>query len=265
VHGVVCNDGFSISFQPYQKDWEAVLHHHPHSTADKSSIAPVNGHRQNGVNGVNASSPPKPIEFRRKVLMKHVPIITREGPEDVTSPMTKLLKEQEKLSQPQVIPVVEVYPVKLNYTVIDGKNQNPSHGFVLVSQRTKTHDALQDLMKIAAPMTSSSCKRVWSMRVVSGTQKGDGFEAVELSSLGGKLMRKGEDEKPAEMLTGEWWSTHGDTDAIKEMDVLVEVKRPNETWPRQSLELENRIQVSPIFFDICKNSTFLIGRNPFCF
>jgi hypothetical protein len=78
-------------------------------------------------------------------------------------------------------------------------------------------------------------------------------------------MRKGEDEKPAEMLTGEWWSTHGDTDAIKEMDVLVEVKRPNETWPRQSLELENRIQVSPIFFDIFKNSTFLIGRNPFCF
>jgi hypothetical protein len=49
--------------------------------------------------------------------------------------MTKLVvMEQFKLNQPRMVPLVEVYPVKLNYTVVDGKNQNKSsQGFVLVS------------------------------------------------------------------------------------------------------------------------------------
>lgn len=247
VHGVVCNDGFSISFQPFQRDSEALLHHHSHAAA----TAKENGlHNSLTTNGVKASSPPpRPIEFRRQVIMKQ-PASTalREDPENCSSPMTKLLMEQKKLNQPRMVPSVEVYPVKLNYTVVDGKNQNKSsQGFVLVSRRTMLYDALQGLMKVAAPKTSSSGKRIWSKREKKATSSGDGYEVVDLSLLDGKILPKKEEEETThivpQLLTGEWINTHGDVEVVKEIDVLVEVKRSNDKWSRESLESANRIQV----------------------
>jgi hypothetical protein len=176
--------------------------------------------------------------------MKPVPVkIQEERHNGPASPMTKLLKEQEQLTQPRMVPTVEIYPVQLNYEVVDGKTPNPSKGFVLVSQRTRIHDALQGLMKVTASKTSSSCRRVWSNRD-NGTSSGDGYEVVDFQSLDGKLIRNAEDEEQEpQMLTGEWVRTYGNMDTIKEIDVLVEIKRPNSKWPRAALELENRIQV----------------------
>ena len=148
-----------------------------------------------------------------------------------------------------MVPSVELHPLKLKYTVIDGKNDNIRQGFVLVSRRARIHDALQSLLGLAAPHTSSSCKRLWVKRD-SGTKSGDGFEVVNLSCLDGVLIRRDKSKPPAsEMVAGEWARSFGQDDFVKEIDILVETIRPTEdTWPRREMELCNRIQVR---FNIC--------------
>jgi hypothetical protein len=161
-----------------------------------------------------------------------------------TSPMTKLLEEEQKRSEPRMIPVVEAHPVKLNYSVLDGISKRPSRrGFVLVSERTLVHDTLQALMKAAAPSTSSSSRRVWTKRGKHGTDSGDGYEVVHLDSLDGKLIKKEVIPAPPIMLMGEWIRTHGEVELIKDFEVLVETKPAKGDWPRAPLELENRIKV----------------------
>ena len=91
----------------------------------------------------------------------------------------------------------------------------------------------------------------------AGTESGDGYEVVDLAALDGKL----HNSKPANdgaasvtsantvpsLLIGEWIRTHqyseDPDDELKELDILVEIKRPNSDWPRKEMELENRIQV----------------------
>lgn len=272
---MICNDGFSVSFQPFLRDAEALLHHHPHApttretTSTKKSMA--NGHYHSGssnssrlTNGgiaLTAQQHPRPIEFRRKVIIKPErtsPVAAAvEG--DPASPMTKLLKEEQKRSEPRMIASVEVHPVKLLYSLVNngpttpttkngangGGEQNkniPNRGMVLVSQRVSAYDALQALLKVAAPGTSSSCKRVWTRRE-NGTSKGDGFELTHLDGLDGRLQKKENEGEIPQMLVGEWLRTHGEDQAVLEFEVLVETKPPNEPWPRAPLELENRIQV----------------------
>lgn len=299
VIGVMCDDGFSVSMQPYAKETHALIHHHPYPVVaeskdgsstdnhsndngfvggDKETIngpvmdpshSPQNGHS----NGTYAGAVrirrthPRPIEFKRKIVMKRATPIQQytNGIEDTSSPMSKLLKEQERLSPPRFVPAVEVYPVKLNYRVVDtttsmnGTNNGNSdtagqRGFVLVSRRTRVYDALHDLMVVTAPNTTSDCKRVWSQRIPGTTAIGDGYEVVELESLDGKLIKKDKNEANTEpslkpeipsMLIGEWMQTHqvGDMYSLKELEVIVEVKRPSTPWPREALQLENRIQV----------------------
>jgi hypothetical protein len=230
VHGVICDDGFSVSFQPFPKDSDVLLHHHA-----------LDG--QTDEDEENGSGRPRPIEFRRKVIVKQAPAApsTEQHP---ISPMAKLLKEEEKRSEPRMIPVVEAHPVKLNYSIVDGISKHPSRqGFVLVSERALVHDTLQALMKVAAPLTSSSSRRVWSKRGKHGTDSGDGYEVVHLDSLDGKLMKKEVKPAPPIMLVGEWIRTHGEVELIKDFQVLVETKPAKGDWPRAPLELENRIKV----------------------
>jgi ubiquitin carboxyl-terminal hydrolase 8 len=300
VSGVVCDDGFSVSYQPFPNEHRALIHHHSypvartpqngnHSTENgdaASQLETVTGAlEQINLNGVQGSSsnesyhfpsvddylarrrdvrnPPKPIEFQRHILMQpQVPKVKygRGLMEDAASPMTKLLKEQERLAPPRLVPTVEVYPIKLNYKIVDPSHNNgdsgvEKRGFVLVSRRTRVYDALHDLLEVTAPQAASSCKRVWSQRE-SGTQTGDGYEVVELAALDGKLNKKSGNDDGSIMsgnssipslLVGEWIRTHQSSDEpddeLKELDILVEIKRPNTAWPRESLELENRIQV----------------------
>ena len=334
--GVMCDDGFAVSYQPHPIETQYLIHHHifpiqndnsENSTSDndeKETITNGTNHaHQNGIsnesdsnNDTNTQQPfnylsavskgasgdgswlihggapqeklpqRRPIEFPRRILMK--PVLPSHGKygsdimEDALSPMTKLLKEQERLAPPIMVPSVEVYPIKLNYRIVDSStltntNSNKSSGFVLVSRRTKVYDAIQDLLKATAPETSSMCKRLWSFRGCRGsdgnkipssrstaaTKVGDGYEIVDMESLDGKLIslkkQTGEkSESPSktipELLVGEWIRTHrhhkqiihdisDDEDELKELNVLVEIRRPNTPWPREKLELEHRVQV----------------------
>ncbi|KAL3924746.1 MAG: hypothetical protein SGILL_000856 [Bacillariaceae sp.] len=308
VSGVVCDDGFSVSYQPFLNENRALIHHHTYPASRNASPsnhatengrdaalqqketvsgafeAQVNGmhdtttkedHRFPGINDFllrrrNPQNPPKPIEFQRRILMQpEVPTVKygRGVMDDAASPMTKLLKEQERLAPPRLVPTAEVYPIKLNYNILDPSHAENDHndaaeqrGFVLVSRRTRVYDALHDLLDVTAPHAASSCKRVWSQRE-SGTQSGDGYEVVDLASLDGKLNKRvkgGTDDGSVtsgsasvpSLLIGEWMRTHqtcdDPDDELKELEILVEIRRPNAPWQRQELELENRIKVGDL-------------------
>ena len=233
----MCNDGFTVSFQPYPRDSEDVLHHHQSTTTISQNGSAENGvHHGNGV----IESRPRPIEFRRRVVLR--PEKLAMGAENENCAMMKLLREEKKRS-PRMIPRVEVHPIKLVYSVLGTTDQEvTSRGFVLVSQRTLLYRALHALMKLAAPNTSVFCKRIWSKRE-RGTKSGDGFELLDMDTVDGRLRKKeNEDEIPGKLL-GEWVRSHGQLSIVKEIDLLIETRRSNAEWPRASLELENRIQV----------------------
>ncbi len=223
------------------EDTESLLHHHFHGSAAK--INDTIEQRPIGSSGL-----PQPIEFRRRVMMKPVPKV-QISPEmtEISSPMTKLLLEQESMQQPRMMPWVEVYPLKLNYSIVDDAEREPnSLGFVLVSRRSNVYKALQGLMKVAAPQTVSSCRRVWSKRPNPGTKNaGDGYELVELENIDGKLLKKepGIDLTTPQLSIDLWIGTFGEAEALKEIDILVEIRKASGRWPRESLELGNRLQV----------------------
>lgn len=335
--GVMCDDGFAVSYQPHPNEDESLIHHHifpiQNDNSEKETIekeAITNGKHpahqngisnnksdnndntqqqfnylgavSNGVNGdvswtINGDAMQKqqprrrPIEFPRRIVMKSASPshgkYGRDIMEDPLSPMTKLLKEQERLAPPQMVPTVELYPIKLNYRIVDCSTADTTTskhtGFVLVSRRTKVYDALQNLLRATAPETSSTCKRLWSFRgrdagagaslyksskETAATKLGDGYEVVDLESLDGKLisMKKPTDKTNESLpspktipslLVGEWMRTHqqlrqkihsisdddDDDDELRELVILVEIKRPNTPWPREKLELEHRVQV----------------------
>eukprot|EP00751_Fragilariopsis_kerguelensis_P010792 CAMPEP_0170769684 /NCGR_PEP_ID=MMETSP0733-20121128/7105_1 /TAXON_ID=186038 /ORGANISM="Fragilariopsis kerguelensis, Strain L26-C5" /LENGTH=1382 /DNA_ID=CAMNT_0011111289 /DNA_START=85 /DNA_END=4230 /DNA_ORIENTATION=- len=359
--GVMCDDGFAVSFQPYPKETRSLIHHHiyqhnqDNGYSESDNVVPTskeaitggivtngnhhindnnnnnnNNNNTNNQNGSNqntylsavnnggvgvvkprARAPRRPIEFPRRIVMKSVggggknskySTQLTNGIDGVASPMTKLLQEQERLAPPRIIPSVELYPIKLNYQIVDGgsgscsrgssssrssKQQSKHSGFVLVSRRTKVYDALHDLLKVTAPETSSSCKRVWSMQQFKSscgsksTKLGDGYEVIDTAKLDGKLkslLKKPDTNKSSihnkasqtvpKLLIGEWVRSHklnmngrynvddesniddddnddddvGD-ELVRELDILVEIKRPSTSWPRENFELENRVQV----------------------
>lgn len=290
VLGVVCDDGFSVSYQPFVNENPALIHHHTfpvseihdatvsnevqketlaaaaeeinglHDTSSDNDHQLQNGHDFLTMGRRSRRAPPRPIEFRRRILMQPAApkvIYGRGLMDDAASPMTKLLKEQERLAPPRLVPTVELYPIKLCYKIIDPSHNGEveNRGFALVSRRTRVYDALHDLLDVTAPQASSSCKRVWSRRE-GGTKSGDGFEVVDLSSLDGKLNKRAEanDETASKLaqnlpslLVGEWIQSHrssSDPEAeVKEVEVLIEIRRPNLAWPREDLVFENRLQV----------------------
>lgn len=144
----------------------------------------------------------------------------------------------------------------------------PPLGFVLVSRTTPVRDALVALSKMVAPEKSSSCIRLWK-RMNYGqeraTAQGDGYELVYLDeSLEGKLLspknvklKNAKQQRPPPpgttppaapapappMTVGEWVECQGGNTA-KSVALLLESRaNPNARWSRESLELENRIQV----------------------
>lgn len=241
VHGVLCNDSMAISFQPFPRDSEALLHHHIHPSVAVEYSAFVNGIG-------NDKSNPRPVEFRRRVLMKQAPRIEVNKLSDQTSPMTKLLLQEQNLHRPRLIPSVEIYPIKLNYTIAgeDGKVKPSSVGFFLVSRRVKVFDALQGLMKLATPQISSANRRLWSKRQNPGTKvSNDGYELIDLYALDGKLLKKDQDgvDPVPQLSINEWLKVYGDGDEIKEIDIVIETRKTNENWPRESLEFASRLQV----------------------
>mmetsp|Transcript_13758 Transcript_13758/g.33317 ORF Transcript_13758/g.33317 Transcript_13758/m.33317 type:complete len:1098 (+) Transcript_13758:142-3435(+) len=249
--GITCVNGRDITFQPYVQEagpyQGALIHHHPLASNDEKE-APTPMSRNDPscqMNGI-AKTPCRPLEFRRKIIMKRKLKRFTSGEIDESSPMTRLLKEEEQRAAPELVPTVEVRPVKLQYSVIDGNNIRRREGIVLVSQTSRVYDALFWLMKVAAPNTSSSCKRIWSKRDTTGTASGDGYELVDLNFLDGKMEKDSEKEKefqPPRKLVGEWLRAHYYENTKRDCDIIIEVRKSNDKWLRASLELENRILV----------------------
>lgn len=235
---MLCTDGFTISFQPSVDGNDYLLHHHSH-TADGPSV----GTQRSRIGRRMLH----PIEFRRRVMMKPAPRL--QIPPELAgnaSPMTKLLMEQERQRQPAMIPWVEIYPLKLSYTVVETEKirlDSPT-GFALVSRRSSVFDSLQGLMKAAAPQTISSCRRIWRKRINIGTKNaGDGFEMVDLDGLDGNLLsREGDSVLRPQLSIDQWIQSHGKK-LMKELEILVEVRRADDSWPRKNLEFGNRLQI----------------------
>lgn len=217
VHGVLCDDGESVTFQKSPEDTERLLLHHQMH------------HR--------ASLDPRPIEFRRKVVAagddapgdNHMALIDR------------LLLEEQERRKPTT--VVEAHPIKLVYLLTSTANGASIHhaaaGFVLVSRSCAAVDALLAVMRAAVPHKSSQSVRLWSRHVYNDrpTLVGDEYELVNVESLKEKNRLTG--RLP---VVGEWVQALHPQD--KEVHLLIEtLKTVNSSWPRAALTLEERIQV----------------------
>ena len=246
AHGVLCEDGYTVSFQPIETGLGNLIHHHQ------------NGYPVNPQTGSQPAA--RPVEFRRKVILQPSTLVPTAEPKNL---MEKLLQEEEQRQAMLLVPTVEVHPIKLCYSVISPDNVDPpmspsgleSHdGFVLVSQDESAIDTLQSLMKVSAPQKASTCVRIWSQRELIHTHR---YEAVHLDDLhipendtegsNGSSINAGAasiELRKRPITVGEWLSTHAGDVSRTQLKLLVETRKTTmEEWPRESLEFENIINV----------------------
>ena len=227
VHGVLCDDGCSISFQPGLTERRVLLHnsHAPHRS---DSIA-------------------KPIEFRRKVIRMRDRPPSRKIMEPASLMDRLLLEESERVSLSNAS-CVEVHPLKLTYSIVHEDNaqdlfdEQRQDGFVLVSRDANASDALAALLQTVEPEKASSSVRLWSQHKNDrATKAGDGFELVDFDCLEQLNRSTGQ---VIYLSVQEWVERHSSERTGRGIHVLVESRKTvNSQWPRHDLELMNRIQV----------------------
>lgn len=222
VHGVLCDDGFSVTFQPADSERLLLQHHHHHhpvphhhhhseTTSLSSPSVTLQQQQQQVTEPVDDA---RPIEFRRKVV-RDLTVAS------VSTLMEKLMWEEVQRRDTSRMSMIEVHPIKLSYKLLqhrcahhhsDGEN-NDSHdelvvvevcddddassshrngtsslqGFVLISRETLALDALLALMRAAAPHKSTEFMRLWSKQIYTlarpTAQARDDYELVDLNSL----------------------------------------------------------------------------------
>ena len=241
VHGVLCEDNFSVSFQRYTGDSEPVLLYHQHNKADNTPDLSPN---------VPAS---RPVEFRRKIIEE----VPAADPKNSDSLMERLLREEQRLTHHQVlVPVVEVHPLRVVYSIMtddafdsstissynhnDDVSSHDENGFCLISRGAAAVDALMALQRVASPNKATQSIRLWAKTSYGGpkrtTAEGDGYEWIDLTSL-----PIGVD---GPMPLKEFVERHSSTG---ELEILVETRRTvNSQWPRHSLELSTRLKVGDL-------------------
>ena len=210
VHGVACEDYRSVSFQRYIGSAERFLLHHQQRWRKQAppgrrrSQTNNNNNNGNGNNNNNDDEQQqqhavplhdtiaRPVEFRRKVILQVRPDEPSSSENKMVSLMDKLLLEEEKLTNRNMIPTVEVHPVKLVYTVVQDdddyshtddsstvsskasqtatpffstQHQHPVSGYVLVSRSTPAIDALLALLRVSAPNKATQSVRLWSQQL----------------------------------------------------------------------------------------------------
>lgn len=165
------------------------------------------------------------------------------------------MQEEQRLQSPQLVPTVEVHPIKLCYSLVCHDYLEPpmspsgaeSHdGFVLVSQDESAVDTLHSLMKVAAPQKASSCVRIWSQRATIHTSR---YEAIHLEDLevpehSSDFGATSVDMRKRQLTVGEWLSTHAGDASQAQLKMLVETRKTGlSEWPREDQEFENRVKV----------------------
>lgn len=241
---MLCEDGYTVSFQPFEGGLGNLMHHHQ------------TGYPRHPVRGANEVTV-RPVEFRRKVIMQPSNMIPQSEPKNL---MEKLLQEEQRLQAPRLVPTVEVHPIKICYSVVTHDNLVPpmspsgseSHdGFVLVSQDEYAVETLHSLMKVAAPEKASSCIRVWSQRIypiVGARYELVHFEDLEVIDNRNHAENGGAqasvDITRRQITLGEWIGTHTCHESSTTIKVLVEIRKTGTSqWAREAFELENRIRV----------------------
>lgn len=139
----------------------------------------------------------------------------------------------------------------------------PARGFILVSRASPVVEALQALIKAAAPDTSASCVRLWSKigkatkrqcKTRGPTMEGDGLDVIDLGTVDEKIRvetKSNSDKSKSVKLirvplsVSEWVKRHNSKgDAAKSIEIVVEVRNSlSAKWPRDGFELENRIKI----------------------
>jgi hypothetical protein len=237
VHGVICEDDESLSFQPSRDNNGIIIHHHytkpPPEERDETWR-------------------PRPIEFRRPI------VISPSGDDDET--VTKLLQtdsqqQQQQKQQQLLVPTVEAFPIKMSYKVVGDLNgDEKQEGFLLVSRESLVVDVIPTVRKVVVPDKSVLRVRIWSKMESlqrsgrrGATAKGDGYELVHLDRLDGTMRNEENDQERelSSMTMGEWVSRHVcRADKQESIDILVEIRAsPTAQWARESLELEQRLEV----------------------
>ena len=140
VHGVVCTDLHTVSFQRNEES-SALLYHSPpvKTTVMNDSI--------------------QPIEFKRRVIIQSNDIPPQEQDHTASSKslMDQLLLEERTL---QTQHEVEVRPIFISYTI---ENVNSERSATcLLSQTISVADALVAIKTAALPEVDPSCVRIWS-------------------------------------------------------------------------------------------------------
>ncbi|CAB9517045.1 Ubiquitin carboxyl-terminal hydrolase [Seminavis robusta] len=245
VHGVICEDGYTVLFQPFESGLGNLIHHHQ------------NGYPTNSQQNSGSHPTLRPVEFRRKIILQPANlVVNNEEPKDL---MERLMQEEQRIqAAQQLMPAVEVHPIKVCYSIVSQEQLQPpmspsgaeSHdGFVLVSQDESAFHTLQSLMKVTAPKKASTCVRIWSQRMTVQTAR---YEVVHLEDL--EVVEKAptpadEDAtsvnvRKRHISLGEWLSTHQADPSHTQLKVLVETRKTSlSEWPRQSLKFENRIKI----------------------
>eukprot|EP00523_Entomoneis_sp_CCMP467_P019717 CAMPEP_0168857200 /NCGR_PEP_ID=MMETSP0727-20121128/15605_1 /TAXON_ID=265536 /ORGANISM="Amphiprora sp., Strain CCMP467" /LENGTH=1184 /DNA_ID=CAMNT_0008911817 /DNA_START=100 /DNA_END=3654 /DNA_ORIENTATION=- len=277
VHGVICQDGFSVSFQPARAQSEGIiLQHESHGNQEDRNMihrrmnepkSPI--HSMSALVGDNLGNGKEavPVEYRRKVIAGEMAVGADskvEAQMERLSLMDKLMFEEEKRRRP-TMPVPEIHPIKFLYRLNNNEsNQSTSNGsfdattapwqsdgFILVSQASSAVDALTALIRVAAPKAANQTVRIWSRRqypyegttrsspVASVTQAKSTLELVAFGQM------KEENRKSKRPLTvGEWVKRHSVSGSERQVECLLELRQSSSAgWPRESLELMRRVQV----------------------
>lgn len=270
THGVVCDDGFTVSFQQGERE-PLLLHHEIHDHAD------WNGSMLHHQQQIDEASLPRPVEFRRKVIWKNSQFqIPDPSPsrESVQSLMEQLMQEEARLSAPSRLPQPEIHPYQFLYRITKDKHTasqaSSPHGWALISSGAVALDALSALLRAALPTVASHSVRLWtkldysyeskvnssaspsSETTVSRpnhvanqtrnhpTTKGDGYEWVDLETLS---RRPGNGESEITTIKN-WIQSHFRDPEQRQVECVLEIRSAvHARWPRQSFLLTERLDV----------------------
>ncbi|KAL7580968.1 hypothetical protein ACA910_005782 [Epithemia clementina (nom. ined.)] len=274
VHGVICKDGYTVSFQQHvsmDQQERILLHHEVHKSNGEKRVDHTAGNPQSSFYAMNETSITNsdaiPVEFRRKIIAAPASDAhSRIAHHHVgrMSLMDKLLIEEERRHRPRV-PVPEIHPIKLTYRLqtkaeqTDAEQNNNksatsrlTDGFVLVSQEASAVDALSALVRVAAPTAASNMVRLWSRYRYpwQGTlrnnedQSTDTQDVMSFELIDFALMTEHDSKASKPLSVGEWAQQHTETGVDRQIECLVEVRPTvDSSWPRESLELMKRIRV----------------------
>jgi ubiquitin carboxyl-terminal hydrolase 8 len=271
THGILCDDGFTIAFQPGERE-ALLLQHEIHEDGD--AAAGSFGQRRH-LQSLNEPSIPRPVEFRRKVVWKDSRLPEKDdtskgGPSQ--SLMEQLMKEEARLNAPRGFPAPEIHPYQFLYRITKDKplpSTASPHGWALISSGSTALDALSALLRAALPSVASHSVRLWTKldysygvpkanpqqgspssssagsrspldgHYDSPTSKGDGYEWVDLESLSKKPINSA-----GELSTlKEWVENYFRDPSQRQVECILEVRPAvHAPWPRQSLLLTERLE-----------------------